>query len=148
MSVIPQRKKMDIEPRRRTHAHIDMAPLVDVIFLLMIFFILAFKLVADPAITVELPSAETSEVHDPELAIISLTKDNTVVFKGQEITPDALAAILAAESDTLHAAEPIAIRADKNAHVGLMIEVMDKLRSVGRSNFAFITWPFEHTSQD
>ena len=139
---------MDIEPRRRIHSHIDIAPLVDVVFLLLVFFVLAFRLVADPAISVELPSATTAEVHELESAVVSLTKDNIVIYKDQEMTPDELAATLTAELNPFLAAEPIAIRADKNARVDLMIEVMDKLRSVGRTNFAFITWPAEQTTPD
>jgi len=139
---------MDIEPRRRTHSHIDLAPIVDVIFILLLFFILSSKLTVDPAITVELPYADTAEAHEPEAAIVSLTKDNIVVFKGQEMTPDALAAILVSELNSLHTAEPIVIRADKNAYVGFMIEVMDKLRAVGCSNFAFVTWPAERASEN
>jgi biopolymer transport protein ExbD len=106
---------------------LDIAPLIDVVFLLLIFFMLTSSYIFQPGIRVDLPRAVTSEVLHRELLIVTVTSSNTIYINERPTEWDELVSRL-----TLAAADeqPVLIRADKNASLGKIIEVWDICRQV------------------
>ncbi len=107
--------------------HLDIAPLIDVVFLLLIFFMLTSSFIFQPGIRVNLPRAVTSEVLHKELLVVTVTDDNGVFINERPISEDELVSrITVAARD----GQSLLIKADKEADVGKIIEVWDICRQV------------------
>ena len=116
--------------------HLDMTPLVNVFFLLLIFFIFTSSFIFQPGITVNLPKAVTSEIVQQENAVIIITKDNRVYLDDREISHDELASKL----DMIAKAKVgLLIKADSRASHGKIVEVWDMCRNQGVSQVSIAT---------
>ena len=106
---------------------LDITPLIDVVFLLLIFFMLTSSYIFQPGIRVNLPKAVTSEVLHKELLIVTITEEGGVFINERPISGDELVSriTIAARDD-----QPILIRADKKADLGKVIEIWDICRQV------------------
>ncbi len=106
---------------------LDIAPLIDVIFLLLIFFMLTSSFVFQPGIRVNLPRAVTSEVLQKELLVVTVTEDSEFFICERPVSEDELfSRISVAARD----GQPLLIKADKKASLGKVIEVWDICRQV------------------
>jgi len=106
---------------------LDITPLIDVVFLLLIFFMLTSSYIFQPGIRVNLPKAVTSEVLHKELLIVTITEDGDVFINERPIGGDELVSriTIAARDD-----QPLLIRADKKSDLGKVIEIWDICRQV------------------
>jgi len=108
--------------------NLDIAPLIDVIFLLLIFFMLTSSFIFQPGIKINLPKALTSEVIQRENLIIVITEDSSVYIDERAIDKEELSSrvkIAAQQS------KPILIKADRNASLGRVVELWDLCRVEG-----------------
>ena len=107
---------------------IDIAPLIDCVFLLLIFFMLTSNFILQPGIRVQLPRAVTSEVIDSENIVITITAQDLFFLQDKPIQVSALHERLkAAARDKAH----ILIKADRGASVGRVVEIWDLCRELG-----------------
>lgn len=106
---------------------LDIAPLIDVVFLLLIFFMLTSSFIFQPGIRVNLPRAVTSEVLHKDLLVVTITGENEIYISERPVQGDELVSriTVAARDD-----QPLLIRADKNADLGKVIEIWDICRQV------------------
>ena len=117
------KKKLKIEK-----GMVDLTPLVNVFFLLLIFFIFTSSFIFQPGIKVSLPKAVTSEVIRQESIVLIITKDDKLYLNEREISRDELASnlkLLAKEKT------PLLIKADSQASLGRVVEVWDMCRNEG-----------------
>jgi biopolymer transport protein ExbD len=107
---------------------IDIAPLIDIIFQLLIFFMLTSSFVMQPGIKVNLPKALTSEVVTAENIEILVTAENVTYLNGKVVTVPELKSILklAAKRN-----QSILIKADKRTSLGRVVEIWDLARDLG-----------------
>lgn len=116
-------------------ASLDLTPVIDVVFLLLIFFLLTTSHIIQPAVKVELPS----KVYHTEKAtsgavVIAITSDDKIVYAANEITLDELYARL----KSLSAKGPyVLVKADKSSSVGTFSSVVDVCRSAGIKNLSY-----------
>ncbi len=116
--------------KRRTEirkGQLDIAPLIDVVFLLLIFFMLTSNFVFQPGIKVHLPKAITSEVLSSENIVVTITGQDLLFLGDQPITVDDLLLKLkeaARENKTL------LLRADTGASLGRVVEIWDLCREL------------------
>lgn len=107
---------------------IDIAPLIDVIFQLLIFFMLSSSFTFQSGINVKLPKAVTSDVIKEENFIITVTAENVIYLNDRIITISEL-------KDTLSKIEnksrPFLIKSDRRASVGRIVDVWDLCRNLG-----------------
>ncbi|MGB2630514.1 MAG: biopolymer transporter ExbD [Candidatus Omnitrophota bacterium] len=105
--------------------NLDIAPLIDVVFLLLIFFMLTSSFIFQPGIRVNLPKAVTSEILHKELLIVVVTGENEVFINERPVSRDELISriTLAAKGD-----RSLLIKADKDADLGKVIEIWDICR--------------------
>jgi len=104
---------------------LDIAPLMDVMFLLLIFFMLTSSFIFQPGIRVNLPKAVTSEVLQRELLVVTVTESNEIFINERPVPMSELSSriAIAAKSEL-----PILIKADKTANLGSIIKVWDLCR--------------------
>ena len=107
---------------------IDIAPLIDIVFQLLIFFMLTSSFVMQPGIKVNLPKAVTSEVVKYENIEILLTSENVTYLNGKVITLQELKALL---KEAAKREQTILIKADKHASLGRVVEIWDLARDLG-----------------
>ncbi len=107
---------------------IDIAPLIDIVFQLLIFFMLTSSFVIQPGIRVNLPKAVTSEVVKYENIEVIISAENVTYFNGNVVTGTELKNILKQVSKRKQA---ILIKADKRASLGRVVEIWDTCRDLG-----------------
>ena len=107
---------------------INIAPLVDVVFLLLIFFLLSSSFVYQSGITVNLPKAITSEIIKEENLVITITSEDVLYLNDAVSTMKTLRQELEkkANKDRL-----ILIKADRRASLGRIIDIWDLCRELG-----------------
>ncbi len=76
---------MEFKRRRHYHEFLNIAPLVDVVFLLLLFFMLTSHLVQEPAIRVTLPDSKTAEVRNEPIRTVFVTKNGEVFFTDKRV---------------------------------------------------------------
>ncbi|MBI3179249.1 MAG: biopolymer transporter ExbD [Deltaproteobacteria bacterium] len=132
---------MDFSPRRRrrTQSAIDLTPVIDIVFNLLIFFLVTTTFVQNPGIEVDLPKATSAQV-DPkaEHVIIAVTSDGRYVHEGKAVSLDELEARLK-EHHKQRADAMVIIQADTSTPHGKVVEVMDAARRVGFAQLAIAT---------
>jgi biopolymer transport protein ExbD len=109
---------------------IDIAPLVDVVFLLVIFFAVSTTFLETSGLKLELPrSTSTTEREARELAVF-LAADGKISFEGEPVTLEVLQVRL---EETLEGRERkvVVLRADTGTPHGTVVQVMDRIRMSG-----------------
>lgn len=107
---------------------INMAPLIDVIFQLLIFFMLSSSFTFQSGINVKLPKAVTSDILKEENFIILITNENIIYLNDTVLTVKELKQEL---SRPVHKDRPILIKADRRASMGRIVDVWDLCRQLG-----------------
>ncbi|MBU4310414.1 biopolymer transporter ExbD [bacterium] len=115
---------MQFEGRRRISTRLNIAPLIDVVFLLLIFFMLSSHFVTQPGIKITLPSAITAKLHPEEDIIISITEDSNLYLNERLVTLENLLEQLRIEI-TKTEKKTVIIKADEKIDLGLAVKVMD-----------------------
>ena len=72
--------------RKRYHVHLDIAPLVDVVLNLLLFFMLTSHLIEEPAIKIRLPDSTTAESMREISRTITITKNGELYFMDRGLT--------------------------------------------------------------
>ncbi|MEK7263506.1 MAG: biopolymer transporter ExbD [Bacteroidota bacterium] len=116
----------------------SVSSLTDIIFLLLIFFLLTSSFVVRPGIEVQLPSSEESKSKADEQIVLSITSTghyyvNEKKFSFEEISTQ-LALLLGDNKE-----KTIVINADKNVSLQTTVEVMDIAKNIGASHFLIAT---------
>lgn len=119
---------------------IDITPLVDVVFQLIIFFMLSSSFVLQPGIKVELPTLRLPLSEKPNGLSLTIRRDGSIFFKDHEIQMSELGGILTNEKKKGEN-ELLVIKADQKAFHGRVVEVMGMAKEVGFSHIAIATKP-------
>ncbi len=109
---------------------LDMAPLVDVVFLLIIFFMLTSSFVSQPGIPVNLPKALTGQMLKQKKIVLTITKDNVFYLDNQKMDMKELRVEL---KKLAVSNESVYIRGDEQVTLGSIAEVWDLCRELGIS---------------
>ncbi len=116
---------------------IDIAPLVDVVFLLLIFFMLSTSFEIHPGLKVNLPDSSTKELDKkPQNIKVVITKAGKIYFNGKKVNINTLNKKFAAIKNKKIL---IVIEADRFSYHGTVVTVMDIAKKNGLNNFAIAT---------
>jgi biopolymer transport protein ExbD len=122
--------------RSRRKPEIQISPLIDVIFLLLIFYAVTTQFVTDERLKLELPEAKTAEQAGigreeapPEVTVSA----DGAVFIGGEIVPDEALEDRIRELVERAPDKQIIVKGDRVADYGVVVKVLDIARSVGAS---------------
>lgn len=122
-------------------AELELAPMIDVVFLLLIFFIVSWQSARfERDMDISVPSAEEAENKDRQAGeiIINVRKDGTVVLNGLPVTNPELLAKLKAVSDA-YPDQAVILRGSSEANFQAIINVLDEIKRAGICNVAFAT---------
>lgn len=110
--------------RARKSSGVDVTPLIDVLFMLIIFFVLTTTF-SRGALDVDLPNASTAESRREEASVLLISKDGSLFWNGDPIDRADLPTIAAARSGD------ITIEGDSAAPYGTVAEVLAELAAAG-----------------
>jgi len=124
-------------------ARIEMIPLIDIVFLLLVFFIYAMlSMVVHRGFKVDLPQATTAEIDRKDYLSITVDKDNRILFNKAEILLEHLSDKVKAKAVK---GTKIFINGDKEADLGVVINVLDTLRRDEIKEVYFETEPLKNS---
>ena len=120
---------------------IDIAPLIDVVFLLLIFFMVSSTFISAPGIKIDLPEATSKEiVHQKEDVTIVMRFNNEIILNQKLVTMDELKVGLE-ETAKKDSKALVIIQADAGVSHGKVVQVMDLARAAGLNQLAIATKP-------
>ncbi len=135
------------QPRRRRSESliVDLTPLIDVVFLLLIFFMVSTTFrQEEAALQVELPDARTAAGNDEERRLeITVSAQGQVMVGQIPVAAQDRRALLAtlASMSTRPTNTPLVIRADQLAPHGVVVQVMDAAAEAGFTRVGIATTP-------
>ena len=125
---------------RQTHSNqesevgkIDLTPLIDTVFILLIFFLVTSSFTKESGIDVDRPSAQSPAREEQGSMIIAVSKEGEVWIDNNKIELNAVRSHV----ERAHAQNPegtIIILADQNSRTGITVEVLDQVRLAGVTN--------------
>ena len=117
-------------------ARVEMLPLIDVVFLLLVFFIYAMlSMVVHHGMKIDLPSAGSVSLEKEDYIAITIDADNRLFLNKEPVEADGLAArVLALRGGE---SKPVFIDGDQKADLGLAIELLDDLKKAGIEEVSF-----------
>lgn len=125
-------------PKRPTLS-IDMAPLIDVVFLLLIFFMLTSSFMP-PSIPLALPQAASKDATDSAKVVISLDAAGSVSISETPVTDADFEVQLQTEM-LKNATTTVHFRGDKSVDYGLFLRLMSRARTAGAREFQLVHEP-------
>jgi biopolymer transport protein ExbD len=118
---------------KRTTPGLDIAPLIDMVFILLIFFLVNTSFVKETGIEVSRPTASTATVENRTTILIAIDPNNRIFMEQRQIDIRAVRAnIERALAENPEAA--VIVVADKASQTGTAIQVMDSCRMAGAVN--------------
>ncbi len=111
-------------------AQLGLAPLLDVVLLLLIFFLVTTSFAA-PRMDLELPEAQSGEIASPSLVVVTVEAAGGLGLDGEAVTTAELAERFASAADAAAGVTELVVRADTEARHGQVVEVLDLARSHG-----------------
>ena len=118
----------------------NITPLIDMVFILLIFFAVNASFVKEAGVEIERPSAKTAKTQDQANIMIAVTESGEVWVDRQRVDPRSVRGHV----ERLHAENPegsVVILADDKSETGLVIEVLDQARLAGVDNVAVAAAP-------
>ena len=113
---------------------INLTPMLDVVFIMLIFFIVTASFIKEAGIDVNRPDAPVTETKPEDANIlVAITANDEIFIDRRLIDPRAVRANI----ERLHAENPqgsVVIQADKDSKNGLLVQVMDAARLAGVYN--------------
>ncbi|MCD8482238.1 MAG: biopolymer transporter ExbD [Verrucomicrobia bacterium] len=116
---------------------INISPLIDMVFILLIFFIVTTVFVEETGVEVDKPQASAAMALEKQSILIAITNDNKVVYGGQEVGVNGVRSIvrrLTRDDDS-----PVIIQADKAVAVEMLVRVIDEAKLGGARKVSIST---------
>ena len=117
---------------------IDMTPMLDVVFILLIFFIVTASFIKEAGVDIKRPGAASGVAQQNVTFFVAITAAGEVWINRRQVDRRAVRANV----ERLHAENPqgtVVVQADERTETGILIEVMDQIRLAGVSNVAVAT---------
>lgn len=130
---------MGSERRRRSNVILNLTPLIDIVFLLLVFFMLTAHFIQDQAIDITLPKANSSKpIEKDEYVEVVLTPEGELQVDGKPVAKEDLEEII---RGALHAPNKhfVRLRGDHESNLGMAVHVMDAARRAGAESLDILT---------
>ncbi len=121
--------------RRDSAPEINLTPMIDMVFILLIFFLVASSFVKEAGIEVNRPVAQTAQTQGRGTIRIALSETGEIWMERRSIDIRAVRANV----ERMLAESPeasVVVLADETAHTGLLVQVMDQVRLAGVNDIA------------
>ena len=116
--------------RKKSESEVNLTPMLDVVFIMLIFFIVTASFVKESGIEISRPGASTAVRKEKGNILIAISANDQIWMNRRQVDPRALRANI----ERAHAENPqgaVIIQADREAKTGLLVKVMDAARGAG-----------------
>ncbi|MFO7529592.1 MAG: biopolymer transporter ExbD [Marinobacter sp.] len=118
------------------NGEINLTPMLDVIFIMLIFFIVTTSFIKESGVEIERPESSTAAPRPNAQVMVALTAEGAVWVDGEAVDAhrvgERVAALISGEGG-------VVIQADRASTTGLLVEVMDRLRQANVEDVAVAT---------
>jgi biopolymer transport protein ExbD len=128
----------ELERRRKADTSLNIAPLVDIIFLLLIFFVLSSHFVSHKGFKVKLPKAVSAQTQKNEQVTVFVDKEGGIYLNDLEIKIDQLKSLIRSELNKTNS-KTVVIKADEDVPLGLAVKVMDVAKEANADGLVIST---------
>ncbi|MFP3959556.1 MAG: ExbD/TolR family protein [Spirochaetaceae bacterium] len=128
---------MQFRRRLRPEAQVDLIPMIDVIFQLVVFFMVSSTFITTPGIALDLPSSSSSEPVTMNRLVVTVVNEEEIYLNRERHELDELEAVLTdfaeeiPEEEEAGGLRSVVIEADREVSYELMVTVLDRLRNNG-----------------
>jgi biopolymer transport protein ExbD len=127
------RQAMNMVQQEEEEATIDLTPMLDVVFIMLIFFIVTASFVKESGIEVNRPDAPTAVKQEKANILVAISANNEIYIDRRRVDPRSVRANI----ERLHAENPqgsVIIQADEESNTRTLVGVMDSARQAGVFN--------------
>ena len=121
--------------RQIEDSNLDLTPMMDIVFIMLIFFIVTTSFVKETGVDINRPNAETAERDEKGNILVGITANNEIWIDKRRVDLEAVRANI----ERLKIEYPegsVIIQADKESRSGLLVETMDQIRLAGVQNIS------------
>lgn len=122
-------KRVQLSDQVEKGVEVNMSPLIDCVFLLLIFFIVTTVFVEETGVEVDKPQAASAADLEKQSVMIAIQADGRLVFGGREIAMQSLRGLVKRQLKTPET--PVILLADGSVPTRLLVEVMDECKLAG-----------------
>ena len=134
---------LEFEKRKRSGLTLDMTPLIDMVFLLLIFFVLSSQFVSHKGFKVKLPQAAHAQTQKNESVTVIIDKAGQILIDGKKVLlKDLKSTVLSALMG--NRSKPLIIKADEGVSLGLAVKVMDAAKEANVAGLVISTQDLGH----
>ena len=121
--------------RRDNKSNVDMTPMIDIVFQLILFFLVSTTFAILPGIKLNLPQSSTAEGTSMQGITITVDKNGLIFFNDKEVLINELSTELISfdTKDVPKTEFPISLEADENVTNGVIVKLFDVIRESGFS---------------
>lgn len=128
-------KRRNLRPAAAAEEDVNMTPLLDIVFIMLIFFIVTATFIKEPGIQVERPQAETALDQKLVSILIAISPDDQIWINREEVPLEGVRTTV----ERLLRENPrgsAVIQADSGSHTGRMVDVLNQVKAAGVSKIA------------
>lgn len=123
---------MKFKRRLETRAVVDLVPMIDVVFQLILFFLVSTTFAVLPGIELSLPVSSTAEGTRTNGVTITVAQDGVLFVNTEEVLLSDLDTVLSGlDVGTVREKVPVNLEADAAVANGLIVQILDSLRKTG-----------------
>jgi biopolymer transport protein ExbD len=133
---------MQLRPQKKRSVLINVTSLIDVMFILLLFFMVSTTFLATPAIKLELPKARHADVVRQRPIVVHIDQTGAIYLNDEPVNISLLGAALTgklADADD----KSVVLKADSRVFHGTVVEVMDVIKGAGATRLVVSTQPVE-----
>jgi len=119
-----------IETKKRGGFELNVVPLIDVVFVLLIFTILTSSLTKETGVTVDKPQAQSADELNRQSILVAITREGTVHVNERQVDLESLQDVLR-RMLAENALGEVVLIADRESNTGLLVNVMDACNLAG-----------------
>lgn len=124
--------------RKKQSIFVDLSPLIDVVFLLLIFFMVSTRFRDDHGLDLNLPQSESRQASQEQSLTIVVGADSSIRVDGEEVVRDQLEPTLKTKLEAREK-KMVVLRIDQSVAHGTVVEVMDAAKKAGASGLSYAT---------
>ena len=128
------------DPDSNAESEINLTPMLDVVFIMLIFFVVTTSFVKESGIEVDRPGAESAQRQERGNILVAIRPNGEIWIDGRRVDVRAVRVNI----ERLRAEQPesgVVIQGDRNAQLGVLVRVMDQLRLAGVDDMAIAADP-------
>jgi len=130
-------KRSILQTRSDEGVDVNMSPLIDCVFLLLIFFIVTTVFVEETGVEIQKPQAASAADLEKQSILIALTSDGRVMYGGREIGVAGVRGVVARQLREKEA--PVIILSDAEARTAALVDIIDEAKLAGARQVSIAT---------